>query len=171
LGEVFKEQLVKRASNSKDTAKRIGIIVLAVLILFICTIIPVIQSFLMFIVVGVAFGAFFLMSLLNVEYEYAFTNGELDIDIIYNRSRRKRAFSGIVKDFEVMAHVDDKAYAGDFHNVTEIKDFSSGVVNVNTYAFLSTYKGKRLKIIIEPNDMMLKAFSTVLTPRKLHKKL
>jgi hypothetical protein len=110
------------------------------------------------------------MTFFNIEYEYIFTNGDLDIDVIYNKNRRKRLFSGLVKDFEIMAHVEDKAHVGDFTNLSETKDYSSGIVGKDTYAFLTTYKSKRMKIIIEPNEMMVKAFSTVLTPRKFFKK-
>jgi hypothetical protein len=107
----------------------------------------------------------------NVEYEYIFTSGDLDIDIVYNKSSRKRLFSSSVKQFEIMAHIGDTAHAHELSAVEETKDYSSGIVGPSTYAFITPYKGKRIKIIFEPNDVMIKAFSTVLTPRKLCKKL
>ena len=171
MGDVFKEQMVKKAATGKNTALRFGIVALAVIILFICMNIPVVQPFWIFIAAAVGFGAYVLITRQNIEYEYIFTNGELDIDAIYNKNSRKRLFSSSVKQFEIMAHVTDTAHAHELSNVTETKDYSSGIVGPHTYAFVTPYKGKRLKIIIEPNEMMLKAFSTVLTPRKLHKKL
>ena len=170
MGDVFKEQLVKKAVTPKDTAKRFGIVALVVIIVFICMNIPLLQPFWMFIALAAGFGAYVLISRLNIEYEYIFTNGELDIDIIYNKNNRKRLFSSSVKQFDIMAHVEDTAHTREMSNVTETKNYSSGIVGPNTYAFVTSYKGKRLKIIIEPNEMMIKAFSTVLTPRKLYKK-
>ncbi len=170
MGDVFKEQLVKRQGNTKDTIKKALIIVSAMLISLISLLIPILQSFFLFIVAGLCFGAYYLLSLQNVEFEYIYTNGELDIDIIQNKSKRKRIFNGFVKDFEIMAHLEDKVHEGDFSTATGVCDYSSGVVKPNSYAFLTTYKGKKLKIIIEPNETMLQAFSTVLTPRKLFKK-
>jgi len=170
LGDVFKEQLVKRAITGKDTAKRIGIVALAVIVFFFCLYIPYVQQVAVFIAAALIFGVYFLITRQNIEYEYSFTNGDLDIDIIYNKSKRKRLFSSSVKDFEIMAPVQDTAHTHDLSNASETKDYSSGVVGPDTYAFVTAYKGKRLKIIIEPNDMMIKAFSTVLTPRKLIKK-
>jgi hypothetical protein len=70
-----------------------------------------------------------------------------------------------------MAHVEDKNRMGDFSNVKETVNYSSGQVTNDTYAFITNYKGKRLKVIFEPNEMMIKTLSTVLTPRKLHKKI
>ena len=171
MGDVFKEQLVKKAVTGKNTALRFGIVTLAVIIFFFCLAIPFVQQFSVFVAAVLVFGAYFFITRQNIEYEYVFTNGELDIDIIYNKSRRKRLFSASVRDVEIMAHVQDTARKHDLSNAAETKDYSSGIVGPNTYAFIMAYKGKRTKFIIEPNEMMIKAFSTVLTPRKLYKKL
>ena len=169
MGSVFKEQIVKRQSNIKDNLLRAGIIIAAVLISFIA--LTMLEGFGMFVAAAAVFGAWFLMSFLRLEYEYAFTDGELDIDVIYNRSRRKRVFSARVNDFEIMAHVDDKMHMGSFHSAQEVRNYSSGVTTDNTYAFLTNHNGKRIKVIIEPNEVMLKAIATVLTRRRLHVKM
>ena len=166
MGDVFKEQIVKRQPNSKDTLKRTGLLIAVVIVGFLAF--GIIPAFAPFLVLAAGFGAWILMGFLKVEYEYAFTDGELDIDAIYNRSRRKRLFSARVNDFELMAHVEDKVQMGAFQGAVEVKDYSSGVVNENTYAFLLNYRGKRTKFIIEPNAVMLKAMATVLTRRRLH---
>ena len=169
MGDIYKEQIIKRKPTTKTTLYRAGLI-LAVALVFIAG-----TAFLggwgttLALIAG--FGAYFAMGFLYVEYEYTFTSGELDIDIIYNKSRRKRLFSGQVKDFEIMAHAEDKIHAGDFSNTQETLDCSSGEVSDDTYAFLTNYNGKRLKIIIEPNEMMFKAIASSLTPRKLFKKV
>ena len=167
--DVFKEQIVKREPSLKNNLIKGGVIFLIVLIFFV--IFPYTGQFTTIIVAALGFGAYYLFSLLNVEYEYIFTNGELDIDCIYSKSRRKRQFSGVVRDFEIMAHVEDNNHINDFSSATETKDYSSGKVKDNTYAFLAAYKGKRLKIIFEPDEVMVQAFSTVITPRKFFKKI
>jgi len=163
--------MVKKTATAKDTALNFGIVALAVILFFICSLLSFLGPFLIFIFVALGFGCYFLITRRNLEYEYTYTNGDLDIDVIYNKSSRKRLFSSSVKDFEIMAHVQDTAHTHELAGPREIRDYSSGVVGPNTYAFVTSYKGKRLKIIIEPNEMMMKAFSTVLTPRKLFKKL
>ena len=166
MGDVFNEQIVKRQGNFTDTLKRAGIVVL-IFVIFLVSF-ATIQAFAVFIGAAAVFGGMYLMSFLNVEYEYVYTNGELDIDIIYNRSRRKRLFSTVVKDFEIMAHVDDKTHMGAFGGAQETIHCHSGENGPNTYAFLTTIKGKRSKVIFEPNDKMLKAIGTSLPRRKLH---
>jgi len=168
MGDIFKEQIVKRKPSPKDTFKRIGLILAVIVVAILAfSIIPPIAPFL---IVAAGFGAWYLMSYFRVEYEYAFTDGEFDIDAIYNRSRRKRLFSARVNDFEIMAHVNDKMRINEFQSAVEVLDYSSGVVGDDSYAFLINYKGKRTKIIIEPNAVMLKALATVLTRRRLHLK-
>jgi len=166
MTDVFKEQIVKRKQTGKDTLIRIGLIIAVILIFFITF--QLVAPFAVIITAAAAFGAFFLMSFRKIEYEYVFTNGELDIDIIYNRSRRKRVLTVNVKSFDIMAHVEDMNHAGSFNNAQETRDFSSGETLANTYAFLVNKDGKQLKVIIEPNEKMLAAISNTMSRSKLH---
>jgi len=170
MGDMFKEQIVKRQATSTDVIKRIGIILATIIVAFVALSLPI-QMIGPFIAAGAVFGAWYIMSFFKVEYEYSFTAGELDIDAIYNRSRRKRVFSARVNDFEIMAHVEDNMHTGALSNAQVQKDYSSGVVGKDTYAFIINYENKRTKIIIEPNEVMLKALASVLTRRRLHVKL
>jgi hypothetical protein len=147
--------------------KRIGLI-LAVVLVFVIAIASPAAAFAPIITLAVGFGAFYLMGFLKVEYEYIFTNGELDIDVIYNRSRRKRMFSSHVNKFEIMAHVQDMNQAGSFNSAQVTHDYSSGQVGADTYAFLVSKDGKQQKIIFEPNEKMLKAISGSMSRSKLH---
>ena len=170
MGDVFKEQIVKRQATTADRFKRVGIVVATIIVVYIVLMLPL-GMLSPFLAAGVVFVAWHFMSLFRVEYEYSFTSGELDIDAIYNRSRRKRLFSAKVNDFEIMAHIEDKMHTGSFNNPQIQKDYSSGVVGKDTYAFMINYENKRTKIIIEPNEVMLKALASVLTRRRLHVKL
>jgi len=166
MGDVFKEQIVKRQGTMKDTGIKVCLVIIVLLIGFVVFVnIPQLGVLVWF---ALGFGARFLMSYLNVEYEYVFTNGELDIDIIYDKSRRKRVFSANVKQFEIMAHIENKEHEHTFSSAHEVRDYSSGVNGPDTYMFFTVYQGKKVKVIIDPNEKMLKAFSGVLTRRNLH---
>jgi len=170
MNDVFKEQLIKRKPNTADTMKKVGIIFAALIILavpfFVTALQQYIGMFYIFLLILVGFGVYMLFSFFNIEYEYAYTNGELDIDIIYSKSRRKRVFSGTVKDFEIMVCALNKEQR---MNAQETRDYSSGTMSPNVFAFLTSYKGKRLKILIEPNEKMLAAITATLSPRKFIK--
>lgn len=167
MGDVFKEQIVKKVETPLDFAKKVGLIV-AVIVIGIITLMTPAAAFVPIILAAAGFGAFYLMSFIKVEYEYVFTNGELDIDVIYNRSRRKRVFSSHVNKFDIMAHIEDMTHAGSFNNAQEALNFSSGVVGPSTYVFLLSYKSKQTKVIIEPNEKMMKAISGSMSRSKLH---
>lgn len=171
MGDIFKEQLVKREPTSKTTLIKAGIIGAAVLLIIILgafTRIPLVSTFLPIIFVLVIGGAYFLFTMQNIEYEYIYTNGELDIDRITNKSRRKRVFSSDIREIEVMAHIEDKNFESEFKNLEQTLDFSSGKIKPNTYVARLSYNNKMVKLIIEPNETIIDAMSKTLTPRKFH---
>lgn len=184
--DVYKEQLVKRIFDQKDRSRRLYIIGIAIAVaLFFWQICQDSASasfaegndrmgyaftLLTLIIVGIdIFIAVKKIRELNREYEYAYTNGALDIDVIMNRSKRKKVFEGIVSEFEIMAHIDDKEHLT-MYDKLPAADFSSGEVLGNTYVFVTTYKGKRKRFIIEPREDILMDMRRELTPRRLYLK-
>ncbi|MCL2352451.1 MAG: DUF6106 family protein [Firmicutes bacterium] len=168
MRDVFNEQLVKKKPTAKDTAKKAGIIAAVAVLFFIA--VNFIPGFAVYVLVGAGVGAYFLLRRFNIEYEYIFTNGELDIDAIYGKSTRKRLFSGDVSGFEIMAHVSDRARERELSGAAETRKYFSGAVGDSTYAFIASYKGKRVKVIIEPDDRMLEAISSAMPKRKFFRK-
>jgi len=162
--DIFKEQIIKRAPTMRDTAVKVGLAV-GVLLVFIASTMFA-GKFAFLLVVGAGFGAYWCLGRQNIEYEYTVTGDTLDIDIIYNRAKRRQVFSGVVTDFELMANVLDQSHTHDFDSAQETRDYSAGTGTGQRYAFLAQYKNRRVKVIIEPDDSLLEAFSSLLTPRK-----
>jgi len=163
MQDTFNEQLVKKSKSKQDIFLRVLMIVAGVVLtLLAITMFPSLGPIL---IIVIWFLVYLGMSFFNVEYEYSFTNGELDIDCIYNKSRRKRVFSCIIKDAEIFCHINDTENQGKFGGVKETKKFGSGVINDNTYMFLITDKGQQTKVIFEPNAKMLTSISRYLSPR------
>lgn len=182
--DVYKEQLVKREFGQRERSKRLYIIGIAVTVAVffwqICMdsasaaysegkdTMGYAFTFLIILIVGIdIYIAVKKIKELNREYEYAYTNGALDIDVIMNREKRKNVFSGMVSEFEIMAHIDDKEHLA-LYDKLPISDFSSGEVLGNTYVFVTTYKGKRKKFIFEPREDILMDMRRELTPRRLY---
>jgi len=165
MGDVFNEQIVKRKPTPLDLAIKIGLI-LAVVVIFVVSF-TLVDGLGVLITFAAGFGAVYLMSFRNIEYEYVFTNGELDIDIIYNKSRRKRLFSAHVNDIEIMANAENNEHSGAFESFEKLLDFSSGQTQPNTYLFMINYGSKRSKVVIEPNEKLLKAISGSISRQKL----
>ena len=60
--------------------------------------------------VGMFFGAYKISARFNREYEYTITGDGVDIDVIYNKTSRKRLISFYVREAIVLASVKDENY-------------------------------------------------------------
>lgn len=186
IRDVFIEQLVKREFTQRDRTRRTYIIGIAIAILvFLWQICMDSASasfaegndnmgyaftLLYIIIVGIViYIAVIKIKELNREFEYIYTNGSLDIDIIKNRSKRKKGYEGMVSEFELMAHINDREHLAMYDKLPAV-DFSSGEILGNTYVFVTSYKGKRKKFIIEPGEDILAAMRRDLTPRRFYLK-
>ena len=165
MGDIFIEHLVKKKPDSMQLLAKISIIAGFLLICFAGFIF--LFNFLPIIIVVAGFAAFYGISFFNIEYEYSFTNGELDIDRIYSKSRRKRVFTAEIKNFEVMCHASDKSSDSIFNQATTKMDCSTGETNANTYKFFINNRGIKTQIIFQPNEEMLNAFRPYLGSSKL----
>lgn len=170
MQDIFHEQLVKRDLSGTDKLKRLGLILMVAMVLTASmTFIPF-PMLSMFVAIGFGYLAYILIGRLKREYEYSYTNGELDIDVIYNKSSRKRIFSGQVRDFEIMAHTEDSSHQNSFSSVNTKMDCSTGILSDRSYTFVANYESKRVAITIEPNDEILALLAKALTRRKFHPK-
>lgn len=95
----FHEQLIKTSKNAQYTVANAAFYVLGVLAIGFLTV-----NFIIAVVFGaMSAGLFFLKKKLYVEYEYYFTNGEIDIDVIMEMKSRKRLITFSAKDMELFA--------------------------------------------------------------------
>lgn len=168
MGDVYIEHLVKKSPTTKDIAMRALIVAFFVFMcaigfLVMVTITPI--GLLLPLVAG--FVMLYLLSFFSVEYEYTLTNGELDIDIIYDKRRRKRLLSAELKKFEIMCHVTDTAHEHTFTRAQVYKDYSSGIIGPNTYKFFYGDKGSLMAVAFEPSDEILNAAKVYMGSGKL----
>ncbi len=89
--DTFFEQIISIKKTGKTVALFFGIWILAALLA--ALIFTMLGGFSIIFIFGIGYGAYYLSSKLNVEYEYIITNGILDIDKITNKSTRKRIIS------------------------------------------------------------------------------
>ncbi|MEG1426513.1 MAG: DUF6106 family protein [Oscillospiraceae bacterium] len=111
--DVFVEQLVKKKISTKDILIYVGIFLAGTVIIFagIFLLLPLTGQFAIsfFVLVGTIFGAYYLLSRRNLEYEYAVTNGDVSVDKIINRKSRKRLTSFDAKTIEEMGKYAENA--------------------------------------------------------------
>ena len=163
MGEIFKEQIVPRASLLSDTLKKAGLIT-AVALLSVAAML-VMEALALAIVMGGGVLCWFLFSYFDVEYEYAVTGGRLEIDCIYGKARRKSLVKCDASSIELFTFVGNDSAADLKPNV--VRDYSSRMKETEKYYFIVNIGDKKTKIIFEPNPELLAALLPFLGSRKI----
>lgn len=144
------EVLVKRKKNVLFVVLQNVCIALA-LVSFIGM---VIMSPLCIIGIAVFVGLRYLFYYLSdIEYEYSYFDRELDIDVIYAKSRRKKAANFNLEQVEIAAP--EKSYKLDNLRNKDCKvlDYSSGKEAATTFVM---YLNNNQKVILEYDEDMVK---------------
>ncbi len=162
MNDIFIEQIVAKKKSSKDTLRSVGGFALAgIATLVSATIMP---GLFPLVLLGTGFLAYFNSTFCNLEYEYQFTNTELDIDAIYNKQRRKKKVSLNLKDSVVIFNSANQTQANQYSNLKTI-DYSSGNTGNSTYNIITSYNNVTTKFIIEPNENLVNAMEQKLGRR------
>ena len=167
MRDFMTEQLVQRKTIATDILIKIGLIFGTIISFFFFISSP--SSF-MSVIATILFIAFvcvdvYLFPRLNVEFEYTYFEGTLDIAKIMNKQARKEMFSTDIKeDMEIIAPTDSPELQ--YHQVEKILDFSTRIPENKTYTMVTLYKGQKVKMIFEPNEKMLNSMRDTV-PRKV----
>ena len=162
MNEFMVEQLVKKKKTATDTLIKAALIVATVL------------SFLFFMVNALGFILLvvfifldmFLFKRLDVEYEYSYFDGTLDIAKIMSKESRKEVFSTNIKEeMEMIAPSDSSELQ--YYSVEKTLDYTTKEPGRKTYTMVTLHKGQKVKVIFEPNEKMLNSMRDV-APRKVN---
>ena len=171
----FCEQLVVREKTGSDRSKYIvtlagGVIVTVLLVItaFLMMNIPLMTFAGLVLAVGAGYGTYFLTQDMQVEYEYTYTNGELDIDKIIAKKKRKSMLSVSISKF-----TDFGKYTEDTPEETEdmtIVIASSNISSKEYYADFSHEEYGDTRLVFCPDEKMLENIVRSL-PRNLKGKV
>lgn len=107
------------------------------------------------LLIGSAGAIFFFKKKLYVEYEYDFTNGEIDIDQILEMKKRIRTLTFNIKDVELLAN-ETSFYVKDFSNKpSKIMTFLPSSYEGKVYVAMLTGGNERVMIRFAPNEKFL----------------
>ena len=166
MNELYRETLVKHPTSGLDTLKKAGVIALTVVLaaggLFI-------SPFLLILAVGAGVLAWFVITGLDLEYEYLYVNGDIDIDKIMNKQRRKRVASYSLEELEIVAPEgshDLDAYNGK----AAVKDYTSGNPDIKPYVAVYNQKDGMQMVKLELEKDVLQDIRR-LAPRKVSREI
>lgn len=157
------ELLISSRQSSGHKAAKIALIVATVVaaILFFMT-----QSILVLLVaVAAGFGAYYLGLRSEIEYEYAITESDMDVDAIFSKQTRKHIITLDLKKMEVCAPIN--SYHLDEYKNRQYKsaDYSSRNPENQKNMYVMYYNGEK-KFIFELDDRFVNAIYNQ-APRKV----
>ena len=167
MSDLYTAIIVKRKKTPKDTilkALLIAATVLAVLAALFTTLGLI--AFIVAVALGIA--DFFLIPTFDVEFEYLYVNGELDIDKIMSKQKRKRVYSVDIKNLELLAPTNSHALDS-YNRRQDLKtlDFSSRDEQNKSYTMIVKGEKGLERVIFEPNEVILKDMKRV-APREVN---
>lgn len=172
--DVFLEYLMRKKSTPMDVLKKIGLVLGAVLASIAVIIgFQLLGSFMTsYILLGIAGVVYFTVVLarnFNIEYEYIFTNGDLDIDVVKARKTRKRLVSLQCKNIELMAAEANMTFKRDFENQSISKRFNAvyDAAKGGIYHVIFVYDGEKILLSFQPPKKLLAAMKKM-NPRCIH---
>lgn len=165
MNDLYQEILVKKKPTPTDLLAKTALIALVVLIaaagiLIMPLLLPVA------VILGLLLW-WLVLPRFDVEYEYLYVNGELDIDAIYAKQKRKRIAGYDLHDIEMLAPEGSHALDSYVNRQgVKIKDFSSGEEKAKKYvAVINTDKTQEI-IRLELNSEILEDVRRI-APRRV----
>lgn len=162
MNEAYSEWLVKRKPPVYALAVKAVMVVLCLISLFVA--LTTMLGIILFLVVGAA--AYFVFQNMNLEFEYLYVNGQLSIDKIMGRSRRKQVWEGNMETIQIVAPSDSYMLKDYETSDMKVQDYSSGQPGAKTYSLISKAGGNTVKVIFEPNEKMIHCMRQM-NPRKV----
>ena len=153
MSDLYSEVLVKKERTWKDKLVKGGLIALVVIFAVVGIVIPI----LFFVAIALGIAAYFIIPGTDLEFEYLFVNGELDIDKIMSKSKRKRVKSLNLSECDIMAPL--TSHRMDYYNGNQklkVLDFSSGNPEHKRFAIIARDGADTCKVIFEPDETLAK---------------
>ena len=172
--DVFIEHIVKHRLQAKNIIIMLAVAFSAMMITLVAGVffaVPAFRFFVLLIIAGAWYGAFWVVKSSYVEYEYTMTNSSIDIDKIMGKSRRKRVISIDCHEVEICAAIDDSMHNGEFKSnagISKVIDCTGYGDNDIYFLDIVNDKGK-IRILFEPKESMIEN-AQKFNPRKIFKK-
>ena len=158
--ELFLEQMIRRGDRRSVLVKRVIIVLSAVVVgVFPFLLSPQLSFYAgPVLLLAAALAGWILWRRASVEYEYIFTDGNIDIDVIYSAVSRKHVVTVDVKKCRVIAPaLDAAAQAVQQEKHDQTVRAIEGDIDERTYVMAETQGEKRVLIYFQPNEAFLEA--------------
>lgn len=145
--------------NGSGVMKKMLLIVGCIVLLVLSSLVyPFLMGFGGLVFAGIIYATYILFRNLNEEYEYIFTNGEVDIDVIRGKSSRKRKICIKPSGVELIAKTTGGLYESYKRNsqIGKKLDCSDGNLQQSYFAVVNANGVKNL-VIFSPSERLVEA--------------
>lgn len=104
---------------------------------------------------GVSFCSYLIFRNSRVEFEYLFIDGQLSVDQILGRTKRKKICDIDIADIQIIAPSGSEALKNYRSGLTRVVDFGSHMPGAKTYTAIVASGGGPKEVIFEPDEKML----------------
>lgn len=165
--DIFVEQLVVKKKSAKTYAgilgSLVGVFVVLWLFLNVLTLvsqyIPMLGGIVFLLCFGLIYLFYRLVSNTNMEFEYCFTNGALDVDKIFNRKSRKRMTSLNARSIDKMARANDPEFQRLMKDSGVKKMYACSDIHAeDTYYVIYNGEKGRQMLLFNPNEKIKDGF-------------
>ncbi|MEI6603160.1 MAG: DUF6106 family protein [Clostridia bacterium] len=147
------EKLVTRKRDIVDYLSIVLVVIAAVLIQITTLFFSFLINYIAIIFAALLFLCTKFAMLKNIEFEYSYFDGDMEIDKIINMKKRKRVTLVSVKDMEAFGV--QNAFATLQKKPEEIVYCCATPDAPGNYFFIANYNSKRTAFFFEPNDQMI----------------
>ena len=156
--DTFVEQIVAKKKSGKEIAAIVLVAVGLVLIVGLTVLFfPLVGMFAPILLFGAGYGAWWLITAQNIEFEYCVTNGDIDIDQIVARRKRKRIVSVSSKKIEAAGRYSPALFTGRQVDRLVMAVTSPDAENLYYFTYHSKKRGHTV-VVFEPNERVKAAF-------------
>ena len=158
--DIFVEQIIAKRKEPKDLILSL-LISVAVPVLTVAAFVFGLGGISLFVLAGGCYGAWFLISGMNVEFEYSVTNGDITVDKIIAKRKRKRLINLDCKNIESFGKYESEKFQ---NRSFDTKLFVGGHPKVPDQWYL-TVRHKKLNhtlVVFEPEKRVLEAIKPFL---------
>ncbi len=162
MEHIYFDEIHKRGADGKSVFLKTLIVGGCVLL---CPIVFLLAGqFGLLLSAGVIYGGYLLFQRLNREYEYIYTDGEVDIDVIYGRQSRKRLLT--LKNRQIVAMGKYQKEKVSSYRAAKVLDCSDARFDCAYYVVLGEGHEKTL-VIFSPSERLVDTMKYYLRDRFL----
>ncbi len=165
--DIFAEQIIVRKKTGGQVACAVLIMALTSVLMVLSFLL--LRTLALIIIVPLGYGMWWLLSGMNVEYEYSITNNDIDIDRIVARRKRERVVSVSLQKVETVGVYNPAQWQGRSVDRVVLAAPSEQEEGLYSFSYHSKKRGHTL-VIFQPNERIMAAFKQGL-PRLLQREL